>query len=82
MFRNREVLHRVKGADINSVDAAIAQYVTTEELSSVKGGVSVKGTVSVPGQVRVGRGEGRVRRCGEGRVQESVVNKLGFVCLG
>lgn len=62
LFRNREVLHTVKGADIGAVEAAVAQHVTTEESSSVgKGGVSVKGAVSVPGQVRVGREHGRVK---------------------
>lgn len=71
LFRNREVLHTVKGADVGAVEAVIAQHVTTEESGSVgKGGVSVKSAVSVPGQVRVGwEGEGE-------RVQEFIMNKL------
>ena len=60
MFRSREVLHKVKGADIGAVEAVIAQHVTTGEASlPEKGGVSVKGAVSVPGQVRFCAHRGR-----------------------
>ena len=75
VFRNREVLHKVKGADIGAVEAVIAQHVTTEESSAEKGGVSVKGTVSVPGQVKGWRGRGR----GEGG---SARVNYEQVCLG
>ena len=47
-FRNREKIHTVKGADMGSLDAAIAQHLVGATGSQPSGGAE---TPKVPGQV-------------------------------
>ena len=47
-FRNRERIHLVKGADMNSLDVAIMQHIASGPSQQAGGG---SGAPKVPGQV-------------------------------
>ena len=48
-FRRNEVLHKIKGADINGIEATIVQHISGSEVnSSASQGENI---VEIPGQV-------------------------------